>query len=437
MTVLKLSQGSVQNLLPPPKGEELYFDTEIKGFGVRVTKTGVKSYIYQRTMPGNRPCRVTIGRANILTTEQARKRAKHLYLQFCSGIDPVKEKQKQRILEQQEKDAQQKDRDRRSLTLRVALADFLEMAHLKPKTATDYRYQIERHLIDWLDMPLEDMTRTMVVDKHKQITENVKARSGKRAMVNGRSSANYVMRILRTVWNHARERAEELPENPVQGFRRVWHKEKRRTTYIMPGDLGKFIAAVDQVANPIHRHYVKALLFTGLRRNEAAALQWAEVDFANRLIRLSGNRTKNGRGLDLPMCDTVYNLLHDCERQGRQGKYVFPSATSKSGHIEEPKFAMDKINAICGLHVTCHDLRCTFATVAESCEMSVYALKGLINHSFGGDVTSGYIGSGAERLRQPMVLVEQKLLALINKQNGDDAQTQTNIVPFSFKSAVA
>ena len=42
-----------------------------------------------------------------------------------------------------------------------------------------------------------------------------------------------------------------------------------------------------------------------MRRGEAAALRWDDVDFGLRVIRLPAARTKAGRKLDLPMTDIV------------------------------------------------------------------------------------------------------------------------------------
>ena len=75
------------------------------------------------------------------------------------------------------------------------------------------------------------------------------------------------------------------------------------------------------------------------------------------------------------------------------GDYVF-SADFKSDHIEEPRFALRKIEKATGIKATVHDLRRTFVTVAESCDIPVYALKGLVNHSMGTDVTAGYVVAG-------------------------------------------
>jgi integrase len=59
---------------------------------------------------------------------------------------------------------------------------------------------------------------------------------------------------------------------------------------------------------------------------------------------------------------------------------------------------------------TCHDLRRTFITIAESLDIPAYALKRLLNHKMNGDVTAGYIMSDVERLRKLMQQVTEYYL---------------------------
>ena len=56
-------------------------------------------------------------------------------------------------------------------------------------------------------------------------------------------------------------------------------------------------------------------------------------------------------------------------------------------------------------------------TTADSLDLSMFAMKRLINHSMGSDVTSGYVVSDVERLRGPMQKIEDKILQLakVNK----------------------
>jgi hypothetical protein len=90
---------------------------------------------------------------------------------------------------------------------------------------------------------------------------------------------------------------------------------------------------------------------------------------------------------------------------------VFPSP-SKSGHVEEPKFPLALVAQATGVKVSAHDLRRTFITIAESADISPLALKALVNHALGGDVTSGYVITTVERLREPAQRVADRIKAL-------------------------
>jgi hypothetical protein len=62
--------------------------------------------------------------------------------------------------------------------------------------------------------------------------------------------------------------------------------------------------------------------------------------------------------------------------------------------------------------ISAHDLRRTFTTIAESCDISPIALKCLINHSIGNGVTEGYVQMSTERLREAAQKVCDKIKLL-------------------------
>jgi len=120
----------------------------------------------------------------------------------------------------------------------------------------------------------------------------------------------------------------------------------------------------------------------------------------------------DGRKLDLPVTDILRDILVARQLIGRDASgFVFP-ANSRSGHIEEPRFTLRLVAEATDIRVTVHDLRRTFITIAESTDISALALKALVNHSLGDDVTAGYIVSGVERLRKPAQRVADRLKEL-------------------------
>jgi integrase len=176
--------------------------------------------------------------------------------------------------------------------------------------------------------------------------------------------------------------------------------------------LPAFYRAVEALEHPVFRDYLKLLLFTGLRREkEAASLTWKEmIDFTNRVIRVPGAKTKNEQPLDLPMTSFVRDLLI-ARRSLGDSHWVFPSG--RNGPIGDPTPHFKAIAEASRVAVSVDDLRGTYITIAESCDISPLALKALVKHTLGSDVTSGYIQMGVERLREPAQKVCDRLLELI------------------------
>jgi integrase len=152
--------------------------------------------------------------------------------------------------------------------------------------------------------------------------------------------------------------------------------------------------------------YLLLLLFTGLRRGEAAALTWANVDLAERILKIPD--PKNRKPFALPLSDFVHDLLAASAKH-KVNDYVFPGTGAK-GYLVEPRNHMDQVIKASGVSFTLHDLRRTFITVADRLDMSAFAIKRLVNHKTSSDVTDGYIVIDAERLRGPMQRVTDYLL---------------------------
>jgi integrase len=139
------------------------------------------------------------------------------------------------------------------------------------------------------------------------------------------------------------------------------------------------------------------LVLTGLRRGEAGRLRWSDVDLEDRTLHLK--TTKNGEAITLPLSTYVHTVLVR-RQQNILSTYVFPGRDGR-GPLVEPKKQIARVIEHSGIVYTLHDLRRTFITIAESLDISPYAIKRLVNHKMSNDVTSGYIVSDIERLRRP------------------------------------
>jgi len=423
MPRVRFTEKSVAKLARDPSGEQrLYWDAALPGFGLLVSgRSDARTWIVKAV--GKRR---KIGRADVMNLETARAEAKKAMAGLAAGIDPRAKKAS-------------------AATLGAICDAYVALASLRPRTAESYREGTNRYFADWLDKPISSITREMVEKRHRAIAAEVVARdraaiakhardhlrraerterdwpeasARHRALFEaakareprkGHAVADGAMRTLRLLWNFAADKDPSLGPNPVR-LRKAWFKVARRERLVKADDLKKFHDAVMTLPNPIARDYVRLLLFTGLRRREAAALRWDDVDLAAGLIRVPAASTKTGKKLDLPMSDAIRDLFVSRRSVGRT-KYVFPAA-SASGHIEEPRAALDLVAAATGIAISVHDLRRTFISVAEGCDISPLALKALVNHAVGGDVTAGYVVMSTERLRGDAQKVADRLKTL-------------------------
>ncbi len=364
---MKLTKSKVEEIPLQEKGQRFYFDSQLKGFGVCVGRKS-KTYIVQRDVDG-KTVRVTVGRHGVFTTELARKKAQEILVRMVNGDDPRQEIKPDNI------------------TLKDAFDSYLETRkQLSAKTINDYTRSLNLYLKDWMRKTLEKITKDMVFERHRKLGEI------------GHSTANLVMRILRAVYNHAKALNENLPPNPVSrlGQTRAWYRVERRRNIIKNHNLHDWYQAVINLPNPTIRDYLILLLFSGMRKGEAAKLKWKDVDLKEKKFVVP--ETKTHEPLVLPLSDFLWNLLNVREIDG---EFVFPG-TGKTGHLVEPKKAVKKVVETSGINFMIHDLRRTFISIAESLDIPAYALKRLLNHKISGDVTAGYIITDVERLRVPM-----------------------------------
>lgn len=389
----KLTKSFVDSIPLLESGQKFYRDTELKGFGLRVGTTG-KVYIAEGKIK-NKVVRSTIGKHGVFTAEQARLRARELLLMMAKGINP---------------NDLEKENQSRGITLEQALADYLNARKsLKARTIADYQNTVDCYLADWKKKPLAEITKDMIGKRHTQIGDKSKAQ------------ANLAMRYMRAVFNFAAGQYEDskgqslFPFNPVKRLSqtRAWYRIPRRQTVIKAYDLASWYSAVMNIKNDSKgrnretiRDYLLLVVFTGLRKEEAACLTWSNVDLRAKTLTVPD--TKNHLDHTLPLSDFLFDMLQR-RKPDAVNEYVFPEINGE-GSITTPTRIMNKVIEESGVKFTIHDLRRTFITIAESLDISAYALKRLLNHKMNNDITAGYIISDVERLRAPMQKITDHLL---------------------------
>ncbi len=397
----KLNKTFVDGLPYPEKGQVFYWDADLQGFGIYAGKSSKTWFVEKRI--SNKTKRVALGKYPALTAEQARSDAMKQINKMAVGIDPVKEKREKKI---------------KAVTLGEVFTAFLDVRQLKPKTVRDYTGVMNNIYPDWQKLPITDITRDAVERRHKKVGEE-----------RGEAYANLGGRTLRSVLNYASAKYETgkglsiLPENPVKRISqtRSWYKVERRTGHLKPHQLQAWFDAVLSIDNPTIRDYLIFVLLTGCRKDESAKLQWPDIDLTDNSYILRD--PKNGRPVQLPLSDYLAAML-TTRKANSNSTFVFPGEGVR-GYLVEPKRQLAKIIEKIDMPFGIHDLRRTFVTIAESLDISSFAVKALVNHKSGDDVTSGYIQLNVERLRKPMQTITDFILKSASIKAADVVEFKT------------
>lgn len=264
--------------LPATGRQHFLWDVNPPGFGVRVSPAGVKSYVYQYRIGGRagRAVRTTVGRHGEITVEQARKLAHKLAEKVRNSVDPVKAK---REAIEQEKAARAAAKD---LAFDAYCQTYLERRVDGEGMASrgNIEMAFRLHAIPVLrSKPLPEITKRDI----SAVLDSLPATS----LALRRS----VFAILSKMMNWAVGRGD-IASSPMLGMKRP-PAAPSRDRVLSNAELALALRAARATVAPFGPFY-ELLFATGQRREEVAALNWAELDRSAALWTLPGSRTKNG-----------------------------------------------------------------------------------------------------------------------------------------------
>lgn len=349
----------------------------------RYADPGRKTFVFEAKIDG-RTFRRVLGEWPAWTVPQATKAARELRVKIDNGIDPRAEDRARR-------DAADQDammRSAQQATLSDAWDAYLawraqSTRPLAKLTIRDYNKHMRGAFADWAKKKLTSITGAAVVTKHRTlIAANKSGKSGQ---------ADQAMRYLRAVLNYALEldqfKASFPNGNPVRKLtkEKAWGKPVAKTRTLEKSQLRAWWTAVDSLENPVMAAYLRFLVLTGCRRDEALELAWTEVDLRWNSITFLAIKTGGDRVI--PLTDYLRQMLNGLIRING---WVFPSTLSKSGHLTEPAKAIDRIEAMTGLRVSSHDLRRSFSNLSEWAGIPDGAVRNIMGHKPGTDVHEGH-----------------------------------------------
>ena len=381
---MKLTKRLIDDLKPPLSGDLYVWDDDVAGFGLRVKRSGVRSFMVQYRNASGVSRRITLGKFGVLTADEARKLAKAKLAEAAKGDDP----------------AAKLSEDRRAMTLRQLCRAYLEAARKnliigkgghpkKPSTLYIDRGRIERHILPLLgsrpvrDLKTPDITRFMRDVASGRTVADIKTGFRGRAIVKGGpGTASRTVGLLGGILSFAVSEGI-ISANPARGVKRP--SDKRREIRLSANQyraLGDALAEAELAGeNSAAILGIRLLALTGCRRGEIEKLRWDEVDLPDRCLRLS--ESKEGKSVRPLGVDAVALLA----KVPRPSRYVLLGAALDKPFAGLPK-AWARIVGNAKLPgLTPHGLRHAFASVAADlgyAEPTIAAMLGHTTHSTTG-----------------------------------------------------
>lgn len=386
---MKLTKRRIDASGLPAKGEVLdLWDSEIKGFHLRVSPTGRKTFRFWYRH-GGRQRVATIGPlSHLLTAEMARLRARELAAALVHGLDPLAEEE---ALARAAEEAR-----RRQITLNQLIDIYLEQGPaLNPtKRARSWENDIatlRNHVAPLLGKLLvTDVRRADVEGMVAAVVSGKTARDVKlgprarRIVRGGPTAARAAAVALTTLYNWAIRR-ELVSSNPAKGVQKPPAGKSER--FLSNEEGARLLDVISEMEregalHPTFGDTLRLLALTGCRRKEIERLKWAEIDFRRGVMLLSTDRSKTGSKTGMKTIPLSATALAILTARPRDSAYVFPSLRGQDRPANALSKNWQKVRARAGLKdVRVHDLRHTLASLLVARGASLPIIGKVLGHA--------------------------------------------------------
>lgn len=352
----KLTKRLVDAQKPTPERDYLVWDSELRGFGLRVWPSGKQTYILQYRNAQNRSRRMTIGQHGPLTVDQARRKAIQLLSDVTEGSDPIEERH-----------------SHHSSPTIADLCDRYMTEHAepkkKPRSVKSDRQLWRTHVLPKLGKrKVGDITRADIADLHAKV--------GRKAP----GAANRVVALLSKAFNLAEIWGwRQDGSNPCRHIKRF--KERKLERFLSREELSRLLSTLQEteemeMEKPAVTDAIRLLMYTGCRVGEILELEWAHVDLEQRCLNLPDSKTgKKTVLLSAPAVQVLQGAIRLPDN-----RYVIPGKNT-GAHLVNIKDPWGRIRARAGIEdVRLHDLRHTFASIGVAAGFSLPMIGKSLGH---------------------------------------------------------
>lgn len=412
-----LTAGLIERLTCPTdrKGQAFLRDTKAPGLRVRVTNTGAKSFVFEAKL-NRQTIRRTIGDVRAWSIESARTEANRLRVTLDAGTDP-REVERLQLAAKAAAVIQ-------GLTVGEIWPRYLVEGKPKRKDAFKPGYLSDLNtmalaggvkkkrgkgntrpgpLFPLMDKALSTISEDVLTDWF-----NTEAMSSKHQAARALMMFRGFLR-----WCSARPEYRALIDRDAgkaAAIVEAMPQLKKRTDCLEVAQLPGWFEGTRKLANRTQATYLDALLLTGARREEMAALKWKDVDFRWKRLTLAD---KVDATRTIPLSPYLAQQLAALPRQkledGKLNPFVFAS-NAKGGRITDPRSALAAVKSDAGIiALTVHGLRRSFYLLGEAAGAPAGAIAQVMGHKPSA-TAEGYRPRSVDALRPYLAQIEAHIL---------------------------
>ncbi|NBC37745.1 integrase arm-type DNA-binding domain-containing protein [Novosphingobium sp. FSY-8] len=383
----------------PGSGDIFIWDTKVPGFGLKVTPSGGKVYVFQyrmanpgaaRAMPARR---MNIGKHGAMTPDQARTRAIELAAIVKLGTDPQQEaRDKIAAKAEAKRQAEEKAKLESDLVFEKLAERWLKEYEIDHRATSvgQAKVSVRKYLTPKLaGKPMPHITKADLQAALDAIPTKQKA------------TRQQVFAYASILWRWALERGD-IADNPVPSMAKP-KVPKARDRVLTDDELATVWKAAKVLREPLGAFY-RLLILTGQRREEVAGMTWAQVDRATATWVIPADKAKNAVAHIVPLSPAVMEELDrlaldrhvaaktpdpDAKRWPKAGPVISIKGTAPLSCFSQARKALDaevlKVRGAAGELEAwrVHDLRRTLATGLQRLGVRFEVTEAVLNHVSG------------------------------------------------------
>lgn len=369
MPTVTLTAAFVSKTKPPQTGRREYWDELLPGFGMRITDSGARSWVFMYRIAGQKR-RLTIGSANEIGLAEARQRARKSALIVAEGRDPGLERV----------EAESEALQRRETTYEATVKDYVEQVcrgRKKNRTAGRIEAILLKYPAAWKSRPVKSLTRADVNALLQGLAKKHPA------------MALYVYANLTAFFNWC-VGLQIISVMPIHKSLKP-SQPKVRNRPLTPEEIRAVWIAALHMGYP-YGDIVRLALLTGQRREEVAALTWDELDLHKREWYLPAERAKAKRAHTIPLSPAAVELLVALPHFA-DGPFIFTTTHGRASYTGYSKSweRLKKSAKLTDADLKFKDFRETVATMMRSkLGIGIQTISECLNHAPASVTTKHY-----------------------------------------------